>query len=62
MKNATGSKKSFKQRLNAIINRSAKITLHSEELREADKIAMIKAKAEAYAANNPQPRAMYLLG
>lgn len=62
MKNATGRKKSFKQRLNAIINRSAKITLYSEELREADRIAMIKAKAEAYAANNPQPRAMYLLG
>lgn len=49
----------YKARLNAKINGAARITLHSPELQELDRLAMIAAKARAYAANNPSPRAQF---
>lgn len=53
---------SFRSRLNRAINGAAKVILWSEELRQSQEIARIKAKAEAYIENNPQPRAVFLLG
>ena len=50
---------SFRSRLNRAINGAAKVILWSEELRQADQLASIKAKAEAYIENNPQPRAVF---
>lgn len=54
--------KSFKQRLNIAINHAAKVILWSEELRDAYRVQQIRAKAQAYIDNHPQPRATYLLG
>ena len=53
---------SFRSRLNRAINGAAKVILWSEELRQADQMARIKAKAEAFIENNPQPRAVFLIG
>lgn len=50
---------SFRSRLNRAINGAAKVILWSEELRQADQLASIKAKASAYIENNPQPRAVF---
>lgn len=52
----------YTARLNRKINGAARIRLHSLELIELDRLAMIAAKAQAYAANNPAPRAVFTLG
>jgi hypothetical protein len=53
--------KSFKARLSMAVNRAGRVTFRSTEMEWIDKVAMIKAKAEAYIANNPAPRALFLL-
>lgn len=58
MKTAT----TYRSRLNAKINGAARVRFYSRDLQDADTLAMIRAKAAAYAANNPAPRAVYLLG
>ena len=50
---------SFRQRLSLAINRGARLTLHSPELIERDRLAMRKARCETFAANNPRPRAAF---
>lgn len=49
----------YKARLNAKINGAARVRFYSRDLQDADQLAMIRAKAAAYAANNPQPRAVF---
>jgi hypothetical protein len=51
--------KSFRQRLSLAINRGARVTLHSHELIERDRLAMFTARCETFAANNPMPRAAF---
>lgn len=58
MKTAT----TYRSRLNAKLNGAARVRFYSRDLQDADQLAMIRAKAEAYRQNNPQPRAIYLLG
>ncbi len=54
--------KSFKARLSSAVNRAGRVTYRSPEMEWIDKLAMIKAKAETYLANNPAPhRAWFLL-
>lgn len=55
-------KRTFKQRLATAYNSAPRIAFLSPELAEAQRLDQIKAKAAAHIANNPQPRAMYLLG
>lgn len=50
----------YTARLNRKINGAARVRFLSLELQEADRLAMITAKARAYIANNPQPRAVFL--
>ena len=59
MQNAPKSYRSF---LTAKLNGAARVRFISPELQEADRLRMIAAKAAAYIANNPAPRALYLLG
>lgn len=54
--------KSFKQRLADAIKSQALVILWSEEIRQSYRVQQIRAKAQAYIDNNPQPRATYLLG
>ena len=49
----------YKQRISLAINRGARVTLHSPELIEHDRLAMRKARCETFAANNPRPRAQF---
>lgn len=49
----------YAARLNAKINGAARVRFLSPELAEADRLAMIQAKAAAYAANHPAPRATF---
>jgi hypothetical protein len=49
----------YRQRLSLAINRGARLTLHSPELIERDRLAMRKARCETFAANNPRPRAVF---
>lgn len=51
--------KSFRQRLSLAINRGARITLFSDELIERDRLAMLMARCETFAANHPMPRAQF---
>lgn len=57
----------YTARLNRKINGAARVRFISLELQEADaqamadaRLAVIAAKARAFAANNPQPRAVFL--
>jgi hypothetical protein len=50
---------SFRQRLSLAINRGARVTLHNPELIERDRLAMFRARCEAFAANHPRPRAAF---
>lgn len=57
------AQESYKARLTRKINAFPRhIGLHSATMEQQFKIAAIRAKAAAYAANNPAPRAMFLLG
>lgn len=49
----------YRSRLNAKVNGAARVRFHSLALMEADRLEMIRAKAAAYAQNNPQPRAIF---
>jgi hypothetical protein len=53
---------SWKQRLTLAVNRAGRVTIASPAIEEQRQVAGIRAKATAYAANNPAPRALYLLG
>lgn len=52
----------YKARLNAKVNGAARVRFYSRDLQDRDTVDMIRAKAAAYAQNNPAPRAVYLLG
>lgn len=59
----------YAAKLNAKINGAARVRFISPELQEADrlrmiaaKLAIITAKAAAHLANNPAPRALFLVG
>lgn len=52
----------WKQRLNLAVNRAARVTYQAPELEARQKLEAIRAKAAAHLANNPAPRACYLLG
>lgn len=49
----------YTARLNAKINGAARVRFLSPDLIEADRLAMIQAKAAAHAANHPAPRAVF---
>lgn len=53
---------SWRSILNRAVNRAAKVKVWSEPMREAIDLERIRAKAAVFAANNPQPRAVYLIG
>lgn len=53
---------SFRSKLNRAIHKAARVTIWCEAMRQSQEVARIKAKAEAYIENNPQPRAVFLLG
>lgn len=53
---------SWKQRLNLAANRAARVAYLAPELEHAARLAAIHAKASAFIANNPAPRALYLVG
>lgn len=53
---------SWRSMLNRAINAAARVTIYDAAMQQSHELARIKAKAEVYAANNPQPRAVYLLG
>lgn len=52
----------WKQRLALAANRAARVTYLAPEMETAARLAAIHAKAAAHIANNPQPRALYLVG
>lgn len=52
----------FKARLNHIINRSPKIRLYDDVLQTKQEMDSLKARAQAYASNNKQGKALFLLG
>ena len=54
--------KSYRSRLAAKIHGAARIQRISLDLQAADAQQMAMARARAYIANNPAPRALYLLG
>ena len=49
----------YTARLNRQINAAARVRFISLELAEADRLAMIRAKAAAHLANHPAPRAVF---
>lgn len=53
---------SFRSKLNRSIHKAARVTIWCEAMRQSQEVARIKAKAEAFIENNPQPRAVYLIG
>jgi hypothetical protein len=57
--NATKSYRSF---LTAKINGAARVQRISLDLQAADAQQMAMARARAYIANNPAPRALFLVG
>jgi hypothetical protein len=59
---ATKRPMSWKQRLALAVNRAGRVTIECPAIADARKLATIRAKATAYAANNPAPRALYLVG
>lgn len=54
--------KSYRARLAQKANGFARIQKIGLELQAIDKVMKIKAKATAFIANNPQGRALFLLG
>ena len=52
----------YTARLNRKINGAARVRFLSPELQERDRLNMLAAKARAYLANNPAPRAIFTLG
>lgn len=58
MKNA----KSYRASLTAKINGAARVQRISMELQAADAQQMAMARARAFIANNPAPRALFLVG
>lgn len=59
---ATKRPLSWKQRLTLAVNRAGRVTIECPAIAEQRRVAGIRAKATAYAANNPAPRALYVLG
>lgn len=53
---------SFKQKLNLAIHKAARVVIYCESMREQMELARIKAKSSAYIENNPQARAVFLVG
>lgn len=53
---------SYRSILSAKVNSAARIQRISLEMQAADAQAMAMARARAFIANNPAPRALYLLG
>ena len=53
---------SWKQRLTLAVNRAARVTYQAPEMEARQKLEAIRAKAAAHLANNPAPRALYVLG
>ena len=49
----------YAARLNRKINGAARVQFISLDLQHADRLALIAAKARAYLANNPAPRAVF---
>jgi hypothetical protein len=52
----------YTARLNRKINGAARVRVLSMELQERDRLNMLAAKAAAYLANHPAPRALFLVG
>ena len=52
----------YRQRLAAALNSAPRIRFISLELQQRQQLDAIRAKAAAHIANNPAPRAMYLIG
>lgn len=52
----------YRQRLKAAVSSKGRITLHCPKLAQDYCIKKIRSKAAAYIANNPAPRAIYLIG
>ena len=52
----------YRQRLNAAINRAPRVRFISLELQQRQQLDAIRAKAAAHIQNNPAPRALYLIG
>ena len=53
---------SWKQRLALAVNRAARVTYQAPEMEARQRLETIRAKAAAHLANNPAPRALYVLG
>jgi len=53
---------SYRQILNRGVHAAVRVTIYDAGMQQAHELARIKAKAEVYAANHPQPRAVYLIG
>lgn len=52
----------YRQRLAAALNSAPRIRFISLELQQRQQLEAIRAKAAAHIQNNPQPRALYLIG
>lgn len=52
----------YRQRLAAALNSAPRIRFISLELQQRQHLEAIRAKATAHIQNNPQPRALYLIG
>ena len=53
---------SFRSKLNRAIHKAARVTIWCEAMRQDMEVARIRTKAEAFIENNPQPRAVFLIG
>lgn len=53
---------SFRSKLNRAINKAARVTIWCEAMRQDMEVARIRAKAEEFIENNPQPRAVFTIG
>lgn len=49
----------YRARLNRKLQGAARVRLYDADLIAADRLAMIRAKAAAYLANHPSPRAVF---
>jgi len=52
----------YRERLSRALHSAPRITPHDADMIQAAEIARIRAKASAYIAKNPAPRALYILG
>ena len=52
----------YRQRLAAALNSAPRIRFISLELQQRQQMERIRAKSAAHIQNNPQPRALYLIG